>query len=199
MGKQLKTNDTKGSTNHIKYFDDQFDDEEAMYVFRRHPIVMRKGLIFGSIGLLVGPLYTLILTFTSTDNPPTMTFFYLSFVVSILLSAVLFFPAWMGWYFSVFIVTDQRFIQITQHGFFHRNVSDLNLTLIQSINYDIAGIEQTLLGYGTITMQTYVGDLVMQHIHHPAKTQRKIIDILRGVGITPSTNPINVRAHPHES
>jgi len=44
-----------------------------------------------------------------------------------------------------------------------------------------------------------VGDLVMQHIHHPAKTPRKIIDILRGVGITPSTNPINVRAHPHES
>lgn len=184
---------------HVKYFDDQFDDEEVRYVFRRHPIVMRKGLIFGSFGLLAGPLYTLILTFTSTENPPTMTFFYLSFVVSMLLSAVLFFPSWMSWNFSVFIVTDQRFIQITQHGWFHRNVSDLNLNLIQSINYDISGIEQTLLGYGTITMQTYVGDLVMEHIHHPAKTQRKIVDILRGVGITPLTNPINLRANSHES
>lgn len=191
--------ETKKKTAVIKYFDDQFDDEEVFYVFRRHPIVMRKGLIFGSIGLLVGPLYTLILTFTSTENPPTMTFFYLSFVVSILLSAALFFPAWMSWYYSVFIMTDQRFIQITQHGFLHRNVSDLNLNLIQSINYDINGLEQTLLGYGTITMQTYVGDLVMEHIHHPAKTQRKIVDILRGVGITPLTNPINLRANSHES
>lgn len=185
-------------TSPVKYFEDQFDDEEVMYVFRRHPIVMRKGLIFGSIGLLVGPLYTLILTFTNIDNPPTMTFFYLSFVASILLSMLLFLPAWMGWHFSVFIVTDQRFIQITQHGFFHRNVSDLNLNLIQSINYDIDGIEQTLLGYGTITMQTYVGDLVMGHIHHPAKTQRKIVDILRDVGIKPLTSPINLRAHSHE-
>jgi uncharacterized integral membrane protein len=199
MNNEVKTKDAKTSAIPVKYFEDQFDDEEVKYVFRRHPIVMRKGLIWGSIGLLVGPLYTLILTFTNIENPPTMTFFYLSFVVSIALSAMLFFPAWMSWFFSVFIVTNQRFIQITQHGFFHRNVSDLNLTLIQSINYDIAGIEQTLLGYGTITMQTYVGDLVMEHIHHPAKTQRKIIDILRGVGITPSTNPINVRAHPHES
>lgn len=189
----------KATGQTIRYFEDQFDDEEVLYVFRRHPIVMRKGLIFGSFGLLAGPLYTLILTFTNTDNPPTMTFFYLSFVVSILLSALLFFPSWMGWFFSVFIVTNQRFIQITQHGFFHRNVSDLNLNLIQSINYDISGIEQTLLGYGTITMQTYVGDLVMEHIHHPAKTQRKIVDILRGVGITPLTNPINLRANSHES
>ncbi len=191
--------ETGKNTSVIKYFDDQFDDEEVLYVFRRHPIVMRKGLIFGSVGLLVGPLYTLILTFTNTENPPTMTFFYLSFVVSILLSTLLFFPAWMSWFFSVFIVTNQRFIQITQRGFFHRNVSDLNLNLIQSINYEIAGVEQTLLGYGTISMQTYVGDLAMHHIHHPAKTQRKIVDIMRELDIKLTVNPVNLRAQPHES
>ncbi len=188
-----------GKSEPIRYFEDQFDDEEVLYVFRRHPIVMRKGLIFGSVGLLVGPLYTLILTFTNTETPPTMTFFYFSFVVSILLSALLFFPAWMSWFFSMFIITNQRFIQITQRGFFHRNVSDLNLNLIQSINYEIAGVEQTLLGYGTISMQTYVGDLVMHHIHHPAKTQRKIVDIMRELDIKLTTNPVNLRAQSHES
>jgi uncharacterized integral membrane protein len=186
------------SRAHVKYFEDQFDDEEVRYVFRRHPIVMRKGLIWGSLGLLIGPLYTLILTYTQPDNPPTMTFFYLSFLVSIVISAILFFPAWMSWYFSVFIMTNQRFIQISQHGFFHRNVSDLSLKLIQSINYDISGIEQTLLGYGTITMQTYVGDTMLHHIHHPAKTQRKIVDILRQEGIDPDETAINLRANQHE-
>lgn len=184
---------------HVKYFDDQFDDEEVKYVFRKHPIVMRMGLIWGSLGLLIGPLYTLILTYIRPDDPPSMTFFYLSFLASILLSAVLFFPSWMGWYFSLFIMTNQRFIQITQRGFFHRNVSDINLNLIQSINYDIDGLEQTLLGYGTIIMQTYVGDVVMHHIHHPAKTQRKIVDILREFGITPMVNQVNLRSNPHEA
>lgn len=197
--------DTKKEQSHasqtqtVRYFEDQFDDEEVKYVFRRHPIVMRKGLIWGSFGLLVGPLYTLVLTYTQSDNPPTMAFFYLSFLASIFISTLLFFPAWMSWYFSVFIMTNQRFIQITQHGFFHRTVSDLNLKLIQSINYDISGIEQTLLGYGTITMQTYVGDTTLHHIHHPAKTQRKLVDIMRQEGIDPNETAINVRASQHET
>ncbi len=198
MSNTKETSKHVGKTPSVKYFEDQFDDEDVLYVFRRHPVVMRKGLIFGSFGLLVGPLYTLVLTFTNSTNPPSMTFFYLSFVVSLVICAVLFFPSWMDWYFSVFIVTSKRFIQITQKGFFHRNVSDLNLNLIQSINYDIAGIEQTLLGYGTITMQTYVGDLLMHHIHHPAKTQRKIVDILREQDISPMVNAINLRANQHE-
>lgn len=198
MSDEPKKPNTAKEVGHIQYFDDQFDDEDVKYVFRRHPIVMRKGLIWGSLGLLVGPLYTLVLTYAQPDNPPTMAFFYLSFLASIFLSAVLFFPAWMSWYFSTFIMTDQRFIQITQHGFFHRTVSDLNLKLIQSINYDISGVEQTLLGYGTITMQTYVGDTTLHHIHHPAKTQRKLVDIMRQEGIDPDETAVNVRASQHE-
>lgn len=187
MGKQhKKTTPSK----YVQYFDGQFDDEEVMYVFRRHPVVMRKGLIFGSLGLLAGPLITLIMTYTNSENPPTMNFFYLSVLGSLALSAILFFPFWMGWYFSMFIVTNQRFIQISQRGFFHRNVSDIGLNLIQSINYEIDGVEATFLGYGTIIMQTYVGDVHMHHMHHPAKVQRTIVDIMRGLGITPNTDNI---------
>lgn len=167
-------------------FEGQLEDEDVLYVFRRHPIVMRRGLIYGSLGLLVGPLTTLVLTYTNTNNPPTMTFFYLSGLASICICALLFFPAWMSWYFSVFIMTNQRFMQVTQKGFFHRSVSDIALDLVLSLNYEISGIEQTLLGFGTITMQTYVGDTKMHYIHHPARTQQKIADILRQLGYAPA-------------
>ncbi len=166
-----------------KYFDDQFDDEEVLYVFRKHPIVMRKGLLFGSLGLLVGPLYTLILTYTNAANPPTMNFFYMSFLVSIGIAALLFFPSWVGWYFSVFIVTNQRFIQITQRGFFNRSVVDMALNQVQMVNYEIKGLQETLLGYGTIMMQTFVGDLLIHYIHHPAKIQKRLLVILRDNGV----------------
>lgn len=165
-------------------FEGQLEDEDVLYVFRRHPIVMRKGLIYSSLGLLAGPLTTLILSYANTANPPTMTFFYLSLLVSVVLAGILFFPAWMGWYFSVFVVTNQRFMQVTQRGFFHRSVSDIGLDLILSLNHEIHGVEQTLLGFGTIIMQTYVGDMKMHHIHHPARTQQNIADILRQQGYT---------------
>ncbi len=167
-----------------KYFEDQFDDEEVLYVFRKHPVVMRKGLIIGMVAWLVGPVYTLALTYLRPDAMPTVNFFFGSLIASILLGCLLFVPSWLSWYFSVFIVTDQRFIQITQKGLFSRSVVDMGIDQIQMVNYEVAGLQETLLGFGTITMQTFVGDLVIHDIHHPAHIQKKMLQILRQQGVT---------------
>lgn len=172
-----------------KYFDDQFDGEEVLYVFRKHPIVMRKGLIFGMAAWLVGPVYTLALTYLRPDNYPSVAFFFASLFASIILGMIVFLPSYISWYFSVFIVTDQRFIQITQSGLFNRSVVDMGLNQIQMVNYQVSGLQETLLGFGTITMQTFVGDLVIHDIHHPAKTQKKMLEILRDNGVSASEYP----------
>ncbi|HSX07980.1 MAG TPA: PH domain-containing protein [Candidatus Saccharimonadales bacterium] len=171
-----------------KYFADQFDHEEVLFIFRKHPIVMRRGLIIAGLGVLVGPLYTLALTFLRPNDSPSMTFFGVSFLVSLVIATILFLPAWIGWHFSVFIVTDQRLIQITQKGLFHRSVVDMGLAQIQMVNYQVAGLAQTLFGFGTIMMQTFVGDLVIHDVHHPATIQKKLLEILRDEGIA-AQNP----------
>lgn len=186
-----KDKNAEESAGKVKYFPDQFDDEEVLYVFRKHPIVMRRGLIWGSLGLLIGPLYTLILTYVHSNNPPTLGFFYLSFLISIGIAGLLFFPSWMSWYYSVFIVTDKRFIQITQRGFWHRSVVDMALGQIQMINYEVSGLQETLLGFGTIMMQTFVGDLVVHYIHHPAKIQKRLLEILRAEGVAVTESPVS--------
>ena len=169
-----------------KYFEDQLDDEEVLYVFRKHPIVMRKGLIFGMGAWLIGPLYTLLLTYVRPNNYPSMTFFFVSLLISMLIGTVILFPYWISWYYSVFIITDQRFIQMTQKGLFDKSIVDLSLNQIQSLNYEIKGIQETLLGYGTILVQTYMGDLVIHELHHPGHIYKKLITILRDQGITPT-------------
>lgn len=175
--------------NSYKYFSDQFDDEEVLYVFRKHPIVMRKGLIIGMVAWLVGPVYTLALTYLRPDNMPSVNFFFGSLIASILLGCLLFVPSWIGWFFSVYIVTDQRFIQITQKGMFSRSVVDMGLGQIQMVNYEVAGLQETLLGFGTITMQTFVGDLVIHDLHHPAHIQKKMLRILRDYGSPAGSHP----------
>ena len=167
----------------VKYFADQFDDEEVLAVFRKHPIVMRKGLVFGSIGPLIGVIPAAV--------KPEMGFgwFFGGLAIGTLLGVLLFFPSWIAWYYSVFIVTDQRFIQITQKGLFHRSVVDIGLQQIQMVNYEVAGLQQTLLGYGTIMMQTYMGDLVIHDMHHPSKIQKKLIRILREKGVIANSYP----------
>lgn len=164
-------------TSMAKQFADQLDGEELLLVFRKHPVIMRKGLILFMVGPLLGILPAAIWPQLGFG------FFYGGLAAGFALGFALFFYPWLAWYFSVFIVTDQRFIQITQKGLFHRSVVDIGLPQIQMVNYEVAGLEQTILGFGTITMQTYMGELVVHDIHHPARIQKKIMGILRDRGI----------------
>lgn len=166
-----------------KYFEDQFDDEEVLFVFRKHPIVMRLGLVLGMLGPLVGVLPAAI------DPNLGMGIFFVGLAGGCLLGGLIFLPSWISWYFSVFIMTNQRFIQITQKRLFHRAVADLTLPQIQSVNYEVSGLQETLLGFGTIKMQTYVGDLTIHDVHHPAKIQKQLLSVLRAEGVTASASP----------
>src|SRR3569833_2340199 len=156
-----------------KHFKTQFEEEDVKLVFKKHPIVMRKGLILSALGLLLGPIYTIILTYIHSANPPSMGFFFVSLGLSLVLAVILIFPWWVRWYFSVYIMTSHRFIQQTR-SLLQVNVVDISLEQIQMINYQIAGLEQTLLHFGTIIVQTYVGDLVIHEVHHPEKIQQKM-------------------------
>lgn len=173
------------SKTHQKYFKDQFDDEEVLYVFHKHPVVMRMGLVFGAFGPLLGVIPTAI--------KPSLGFgyFFIGLIIGLIVGLIILFPYWVGWHFSVFIVTDQRFIQITQKGFFHRSVADLSLAQIQSVNYSISGLQETLLGFGTMNIKTYVGELDIKDVAHPAKVQKKLLSIIRKDTNTNNEYPIN--------
>lgn len=176
----------------VKYFREQFDDEEVMLVFRKHPVVMRKGLIFGSIGLLIPMLVITALSFiyaNSPDKMPTVGTFYIALLIGFILFGIIMLPYWISWNYSVYIVTDQRMIQITQKGLFRRSMVTLGLDQVQMVNYEVDGIEQTLLGFGTIVVQTFVGSLTINDVHHPAKIQKQMLHLLRDLGYSMGTGP----------
>jgi hypothetical protein len=160
-----------------KQFADQLEGEEVLLMFRKHPIVMRKGLVFGMFGPLIGIIPTAIW--------PMLGFgwFFAGLFGGIVFGMLIFFPFWINWFYSVYIVTDRRFIQITQRGLFRKSFVDLGLNQIQSLNYEVNGLQATLLGYGTILVQTYMGDLVIHEVHHPAKLYKQLITILRDEGV----------------
>jgi len=161
-----------------KYFADQMDDEEVLYVFRKHPVVMRKGLVVGMLLILLSTIPVAI--------KPTLGFgwFFGGIGIGMVVALFFFAPSWISWYYSIFILTDQRMIQITQKGLFNKAVVDMQLSQIQMVNYQIAGLQETMLGFGTLVMQTYMGDLVIHDVHHPAKTQKKILEVLRDNGVS---------------
>ncbi len=163
-----------------KYFKEQFDDEDVLLVFRKHPVVMRRGLVYAMFGLLLGVIPALV--------KPEYTYFFGGLGAGFLLAMIIFFPYWVRWHFSVYIMTNKRLIQQTR-SLLQVSVVDISLDQIQMVNYQVSGLQETLLGFGTIMVQTYVGDLVIRDVHHPAKLQKQMIHILRDLGIHASTKP----------
>jgi len=175
-----------------KDFADQFEDEEVLFVFRKHPVVMRKGLILGLLPVVLGTATVFI--------KPTYQMLGIGFLSGVVVGALIMLPFWITWHFSVFIVTDKRLIQVTQKGFFHKSVIDMGLNQIQMVNYQVAGMQETLLGFGTIMMQTFVGDLVIHEVAHPAKIQKQLLEILReqGVAASPYSEPHELEIEENE-
>jgi len=157
-----------------KQFKGQMDDEEVLLVFRKHPVVMRKGLILFMFAILIGVLPS----FIWVTELVLFGGMAAGFVVGLLIAM----PSWILWYFSVYVMTNQRFIQTTQKGFFHKSVSDIGIKHIQSVNFQVAGIQETLLGFGSVLIQTYLGDILINNVHHPEQIMNELFAILREYG-----------------
>jgi hypothetical protein len=158
----------KNTTSEQLDFDGQRDGEELLFVFRRHMIAMRKGF------------YLLLVPFVLSAIPPlvwqeNLELFLLP-LAGLLLGLLLFSYHFIMWYFTVYIVTDQRIRQVTQKGFFGKDVIELRLSKIQNISYNVPGLSGELFHFGTIVIQTFVGDLVIHKVEHPDEIYNKLQD-----------------------
>lgn len=167
-------------------FDGQREGEEVILVFRRHVIALRKGF------------YSILIPFALASIPAilfpgNLTLFYIAFG-ALGFGFILFFYHWIGWYFTIFVLTDQRLRQSTQKGIFGKSVIDLPVSKIQNISYTIPGLSGELFGFGTIVIQTYVGDLILDLIHRPSEVYNKLQDVAATAsanGITNNYEEIN--------
>ena len=153
-------------------FDGQREGEVVQFVFRRHLLTAKKGFAFLVIMFIVGFLPLLIWR----GNPQIFWFFIGMLLIGI--AGCLY--SYLLWYFSVYIVTDQRIRQISQKGFFKKTVVDLGLDKIQSISSGVPGLIAGIFGYGTILIQTGVGDLVISEVKTPAKIYDKLQNVMKG-------------------
>ena len=149
-------------------FEGQHEGEEILFVFRRHIIAMRKGF------------YALLIPFVITSIPPliwqqNLTLFLLP-IGGLALGLILFAYYFVMWYFTVYIVTSERIRQVTQKGLFGKDVVELRLAKIQNISYNIPGLTGEVFKFGTIVIQTFVGDLVIHKVEHPSEIYNKLQD-----------------------
>lgn len=147
-------------------FEGQRANEEIVYVFRRHILTSIKGLFFLIFMAVIGFFPQLMWS----DNQ-MMVFVWMGAVIVGLLGMGY---SYLLWYFSFYVVTNQRLRQTRQKGLFKKTVVDLSLENIQSTSFGVPGLFGSMFDYGTILIQTGAGDLVLSMVSHPEKVYNEI-------------------------
>ena len=81
------------------------------------------------------------------------------------------------------IVTNERIISNTQHGFFNRTVSEMELSRVQDITVTINGIIETALNFGNLEIQTAGKEekFTFEQIPNPQRVKDTIMKVVSGM------------------
>ena len=155
-------------------FDGQREGEEVQFVFRRHINTTKKGFFFLIVMIIIGVIPMVLW--------PGNNYMFWIFIGCVIVGLIGFFYVYMLWYFSIYIVTNERIRQITQKGLFKKSTVDLGIDKIASISVNIPGVFAGIFGYGTILIQTNVGDLIISQVPKPEKIHNQLQDVAKAAG-----------------
>lgn len=163
--------------------EERTDEPEVIFVERQFPIVLRWPLIWGMIIILVSMIPWSIATANVLDWQP-LSVKWMIFGGFVLLAYWTY--HFVGWYFTIFVLTEAEVTVIEQKGFFNRTVNNLALNNIQSVNYTIPGMQAALFKFGDISVQTLSGGghLEIKTLHKPARLQAEILEAVEAYGST---------------
>jgi len=154
--------------------------EKVVFLFRRHPITFIPILaLFLVLMSVPAALYFLISSiFPDFINNPI--FYPLAVLLASVyyLSIYLFFYAmFVDYYLDLWIVTNDRIVDIEQNGLFSRTISELDLFRIQDVTTEVHGFFSTLFRYGDLHVKTASANIniVFRNIPNPNKAREALI------------------------
>lgn len=115
---------------------------------------------------------------------PTLLEGPISYPLLILLGSVyylslglFFYSYFVDFYLDMWIITNDRLVDIEQTGLFARTVAEVDLYQIQDVSSDIRGFFPTLFNYGTLSLQTAgsIPKFIFYNIPRPHKLREEIL------------------------
>lgn len=156
--------------------------EKIVYVVRRHWVTFLPVIIFFLVLLAIpAGLYWLILNTLNVllQNP-------IYFVATILLasiyylSVVLFFYTYfVTFHLDLWVVTNDRLLDVEQKTLFSRTISELDLYQIQDATSEVKGLFPSIFNYGNIILQTagVVNRFIFRNVPNPNKLREAILNL----------------------
>lgn len=163
-------------------FPDQRSDEKLILIVRRHWSRMFKHVLkFASAFIIPIIIGLVVFLYFQIALESEIIFMIIVMVVSLYyLFIILFFlNDFIDYYLDIWVVTDQRVVNVEQEGLFNRTISSLTIEKVQDVTSEIKGKLQTFMDFGQVYIQT-AGEkerFLFEEVPHPAKIAKLVQDI----------------------
>ena len=127
--------------------------ETVVSVMRKHWFVLFIKIVPYMLAFFL-PL--VVLAFIPSANISQSLLAIIIFAISTWMLTILMaiYTVWTLYYLDIWIVTNQRIMDIEQKMLFDREVKTLQMSTVQDVQVDVSGIFETLLHFGTLRVQT---------------------------------------------
>ncbi|MDD4476567.1 MAG: PH domain-containing protein [Patescibacteria group bacterium] len=128
----------------------------------------------------VGVNFLLQRIFPTLMQSPTVFIILILFGSVYCLSVLLFlYSYFISFYLDMWVITNDRLVDIEQISLFGRSVSEVDLYQIQDITSEVKGFFPSIFDYGTITLQTAgaVPKFILKNVPDPNGLRKFILDM----------------------
>lgn len=157
--------------------DIQDKNEKIVLVLRQHLITQVKDLLILLAGIIFIPA---LLGFSGFMNILPSKFIGAFDIFWLVLSFGLILQFFLIWFFNVYIVTDERVIDVDFPSMIYRNISSAQINNIEDVTAQTAGPLAAIFDYGTILIQTAgeKTEFEFEYVPQPAKITKLINELI---------------------
>ncbi len=149
------------------FFDSQHSEEKVLLLLRRHPITQLPWILIAIVMLFVPLLFMSVglLNFFPTNFQTAILVGWYMLIGSFVLESFL------SWFYNVYIITDERVIDVDFVNLIYKNISTAKIDSIEDITTVAGGVAASVFNFGTIKIQTAaaVTEFEFEDVPQPAK------------------------------
>ncbi len=158
-------------------FESQHEHEKILLVLRQH-IAVNVVWIFMTIVLILAPFLLFPMIPLQVVLPGNFLFFLM--IAWYLFVTAYVIESFLGWYFNIYVITDERIIDIDFYSLIYKSVSEAKIDKIEDVTATTAGFFGAFFHYGNITIQTAAEKREFEFckVPHPSKVTKFLNELM---------------------
>jgi hypothetical protein len=158
------------------YFDSKDSNETVLLLLRQHPVTQTKWLLIAIVLVFV----PFLLSYVNVLGFLPFRFHIIAGIAWYLMVVGYSLESFLDWFFNVYIITNERVIDVDFKSLLFRNVSFARYDKIEDVNFTTSGTLGAIFDYGTVLIQTAAAtdEFEFEDVPFPSRVTAFLNDIL---------------------